>query len=122
MVVRHAYEIRGQLATTRVTQAAQACRFEENRSLAHFDILYFCIDNNPKSRAGLEVLHEAGFSLLLLAYGIPRLEEVGLMVEMHHKKIVHIVMNVNLLWRFFERAILLTFLLAFSDVVYRKTL
>jgi len=41
--------------------------------LADFDILYFCIDNNPKSRAGLEALHEAGFSLLVLAYEIPRL-------------------------------------------------
>ena len=41
--------------------------------MAHFDILYFSIDNNPKSRAGLEALHEAGFSLLVLAYEIPLL-------------------------------------------------
>lgn len=41
--------------------------------MSRFDILYFSIDNNPKSRAGLEALHEAGFSLLVLAYEIPLL-------------------------------------------------
>ena len=41
--------------------------------MADFDILYFSIDNNPKSRAGLEALYEAGYNLLVLAYEIPLL-------------------------------------------------
>ena len=40
--------------------------------MAKFDILYMCVDNNAKSRAGLEALHQAGYSLVVLIYEIPR--------------------------------------------------
>lgn len=41
--------------------------------MTHYDILFLCTDNNAKSRSGLEALHMAGHSLLVLAYEIPSL-------------------------------------------------
>ncbi|MEM1111056.1 MAG: formyltransferase family protein [Pseudomonadota bacterium] len=41
--------------------------------MSEFDLLYICTDNNATSRAGLENLHKAGFSCLVIAYELPHL-------------------------------------------------
>ena len=41
--------------------------------MTNFDVLFLCCDNNAKSRSGLVTLNQAGYSLLVLVYEIPRL-------------------------------------------------
>ncbi len=58
-----------------------------------FDILYICTDNNATSRIGLEALHKAGHSMLVVIYELPHLrydpkqpEELYIRPKSHRKK------------------------------------